>query len=122
MPPSNAPCWAFLAEYAVDLIDERVGHAEVVDARVREAHGVEGLLVLPKSNATDKALIVEIEPLASHRDDGLRQPRVLDLKPVDLEVLRIRNDGVGEVPIHGVVEVVVELDDTLDFDEPLQVP
>ena len=80
------------------------------------------MLVLPKSNATDKALIIEIDALAAHGDDRLWKSRVLDLKPVDLEVFGVRNDGVGSVAVHAVVEVVVELYDALDFDEPLQIP
>ncbi len=81
---------------------------EVRDRGRDQPHGVEGLLILSPGLCGNEALIVEHDTLPPDRELGVAEARILELQPIELDILRIRNAGILGAAIGGAVVALVD--------------
>jgi hypothetical protein len=78
----------------------------ILDARPFDPGGVECLLVLAPADIADKALIVEIDTLPPNRHNRSRQPAILELQPVELDVFGVTDKREDALAIQAVIVVL----------------
>ncbi len=90
------------AEDCVDVIDVGVSQRQLVERLQLAQHAVVGLFVLPPTDATDEALVVQIDALAASNSAAERMV-VAQQRLVDLAAVRVRHCRVVGLAVAGAV-------------------
>ncbi len=91
-------------------------------ALVHDAQAVVGLLVLAPADVADETLIVEVDALAAERDRRIGERRVGELQAIHFVRLRVGDDGIGRLAVHGAVVVGVPGPEHIALGEERGVP
>ncbi|MNT26039.1 hypothetical protein D3C72_1615910 [compost metagenome] len=105
------------AEDAVDVVDVGVGQGQAVQRFQLAEHAVVGLLVLPPGDATDEALVVQVDALAA--EHGVAQRMVVAQQGlVDFAAVRVGDHRVVALAVaRAVVAGVADAADVVGLDQ-----